>query len=136
MNTTAAPERLGLVAEQLIQEFGWDDDVDEAFRQAVEQTCGAALEDEDYTGIADAALLWWRDDDGDLTDALVDMVAVIDEGGAVLLLTPKPGRAGAVDPTEIDEASSTAGLHVSGTVAVGEDWRCTKLVAPKSTSRR
>ena len=38
---------------------------------------------------ADAVLLWWRDGDGDLGDALVDMVGVLDDGGFVVLLTPK-----------------------------------------------
>ena len=53
----------------MIQEFGYDSDVDDEFRFAVEDHTGTELEDEDYTGGADAVLLWWREGDGDLVDA-------------------------------------------------------------------
>ena len=76
----------------MVQEFGYDSDVDDEFRYAVEDHCGSEIEDEDYTGGADAVLLWFRDGDGDLGDALVDMVGVLDDGGFVVLLTPKAHR--------------------------------------------
>lgn len=148
MNTPAAPAadpgsadpgadgtgtlgRLGFAAEQIVQEFGWDDDVDDEFRFAVEDAVGSDLEDEDYTGETDAVLLWWRSGDGDLTDALVDLVGVLQEGGFVVVLTPKDRDDGAVDPTEIDEAASTAGLHAAGAFHASSAWRASKLVAPK-----
>lgn len=123
--------RLGFVAEQIVQEFGWDGDVDDAFRFAVEDVIGSDLEDEDYTGETDAVLLWWRAGDGDLTDALVDLVGVLQEGGFVVALTPKDRGDGAVDPSEIDEAAGTAGLHTAGSFHASGSWRATKLVAPK-----
>ena len=126
----AVAERLGFAPEQIVQEFGWDDDVDEELRRVVESAIGAELEDEDYTGETDVALMWWRAEDGDVTDALVDMVGVLEEGGFVVLLTPR--GEGAVDPSVVDEAAGTAGLHSAGTVNAGESWRATKLVAPKS----
>lgn len=144
MNTPAPPpadpgvegptgvERLGFAAEQIVQEFGWSEDVDDDFRFAVEDVIGSDLEDEDYTGETDAVLLWWRADDGDLTDALVDLVVVLGESGFVLALTPKGQGDGAVDPAEIDEASTTAGLHASGSFNASPRWRATKLVAPKT----
>jgi hypothetical protein len=105
--------------------------VDDDFRFAIEDICGAELEDDDYTGAADAVLLWFRPDDGDLGDALVDMVGVLDEGGFVVLLTPKNGG-GEVDPSDIDEAAVTAGLHLAGTFNASPAWRAHKLVSPKS----
>lgn len=127
--------RLGFVTGQVVQEFGYDDDVEDGFRFAVEDLVGSELEDEDYTGGADVALLWWRSGDGDLTDALVDMVGVLDDGGAVVLLTPKPGAAESVDASEVEEASTTAGLRPSGVVAVGH-WRAVRLAGPKGSTRR
>ncbi|KGN34577.1 hypothetical protein N802_00315 [Knoellia sinensis KCTC 19936] len=143
MNTPAPPsadsgsdgsgtvERLGFAAEQIVQEFGWDEDVDNDFRFAVEDLIGSELEDEDYTGETDAVVFWWRADDGDLTDALINLVGVVEEGGFVVALTPKDRDAGAVDPAEIDEASGTAGLHTAGAFNASPSWRATKLVTPK-----
>ncbi len=143
MNTAAPPpaeagpdgsgavERLGFAAEQIVQEFGWDDDVDDDFRFAVEDVIGSDLEDEDYTGEADAVVFWWRADDGDLTDALVDLVGVLAEGGFVVALTPKDAKDGAVDAAEIDEAAATAGLHSGGAFHASPHWRAIKLGAPK-----
>ena len=48
-------------------------------------------------------VLWFRDDDGDLTDALVDATTYIEEGGAIWLLTPKTGRDGYVEPSDISK---------------------------------
>jgi hypothetical protein len=131
-----AVERLGFTPRQVVQEFGYDEDAPDAFRFAVEDVCGTELEDEDYTGEADAVLLWWRDGDGDLTDALVDMVGILGEGGFVVLLTPKPGRDGQVDASEVDESAVTTGLHASGTFSIAGGWRATKLVAPRAKARR
>lgn len=128
-------EKLGLSAGQVVQEFGYDDDVDDEFRFAVEDVVGSELEDEDYSGVADAVLLWWREEDGDLTDRLVDVLATLAEGAPIALLSPKPGRPGEVDPSEVEEAALTAGLHASGNLNAGTDWTGTKLVAPK-TGRR
>ena len=144
MNTPAPPvdpgstgngvvDRLGFVQDQVVQEFGYDTDVDDAFRDAVEGACGAPMEDDEYTGAADAVLLWFRPEDGDLGDALVDMVGVLEEGGFVVLLTPRGDDE--VDPTDIDEAAVVTGLHLSGTFNASDDWRAHKLVAPKGPRR-
>ena len=66
--------------------------------------------DGDYGDVVDAVLLWWRDDDGDLVDALVDSLTDLVGGGAIWLLTPKVGRPGAVDAADIAEAAPIAGL--------------------------
>jgi len=127
--------RLGLQQGNVVQEFGWDDDVDEAVRTAIEDVVDSELLDEDSDDVADAVVLWWRDDDGDLVDALVDALGNLADRGAVLLLTPKAGRDGHVEPSEIVEAALAAGLHGTSTSAAGADWSVTRLVAPR-TGRR
>lgn len=128
----SAVQRLGLEQDQVIQEFGWDEDVDEDFRAGVVDTVGSELEDEDYTGVVDHVILWWRDGDGDLADALVDTLGTLEEGGSIVLLTPAAGRPEEVDPAEVDEAATTAGLHTSGTSRCGEGWLATRLVSPRN----
>ena len=80
----------------------------------------------------DAVVLWWRDDDGDLVDGLVDALTDLVGGGSIWLLTPKVGRPGAVDAADIAEAAPIAGLAQTTTAAVSKDWTATRLVAPKS----
>src|SRR4051812_19948299 len=65
-------DRLGLKPGTIVQELGWDEDVDDHVREEIENTIDADLVDGDYGDVVDAVLLWWRDDDGDLVDALVD----------------------------------------------------------------
>jgi hypothetical protein len=126
--------KLGFVHDQIVQEYGWDDDVDEALRATIEGVVGGELEDEDYTGVVDAVIMWWRDGDGDLTDALVDTLGTLAEGSSIVLLTPRPGQEGEVDPSEVDEAATTAGLHTSGSVMCSEHWVATRLAARKGVA--
>jgi hypothetical protein len=135
----AAPQnaagRLGFTSGQVIQEFGYDSDVDDELRFAIEDLTTTELEDEDYGDVADAVLLWWRVDDGDLVDAVVDGLTNLAEGGFIVVLTPKAGRRGHVQASDIEEAATTAGLHTSGAVNACEDWTATRLVAPKNARR-
>lgn len=64
--------RLGVQPGQVVQEIGHDN-VDLGLREAIEEIIGQNLIDHEYDGVADVVLLWFRDDDGDLTDALVDV---------------------------------------------------------------
>lgn len=125
----AAVDKLGFSDDQIVQEYGWDDDVDVALRERIETVVGGELEDEDYTGVVDAVLLWWREDDGDLTDALVDTLGTLADGSSIVLVTPRPGQPGEVDPSEVDEAATTAGLHTSGSVMCSPEWVATRLAA-------
>ena len=134
--STAEPEnghggvgaaRLGFSTGQVVQEFGYADDVDTNLRTGVEEVIGSELVDEDYDDVTDGVVLWWRQDDGDLTDALVDVRTSLDEGGLIWLLTRKPGRSGHVDHSEIEEAATTAGLHATITMAIAPDWSATRL---------
>ena len=127
--------RLALQQGQVVQEIGWDEDCDEGLRVAVEQATGSSLVDEDYDDVVDAVLLWWRDGDGDLVDALVDALGPLADGGVIWLLTPKAGRPSHVEPSDIGEAAPTAGLSATSSVAAAADWSGTRLVAPRSPRR-
>ena len=71
--------------------------------------------DEDTDEVVDVVVLWWRDGDGDLVDALIDAIGPLADNGVIWLLTPKTGRGGHVEPSEIAEAAPTAGLSQTST---------------------
>jgi hypothetical protein len=123
--------RLGFQAGEVVQELGWDEDCDEELRQAIMDTIGADLVDVDFEDVVDAVVLWHRADDGDLVDNLVDALTSLADGGAIWLLTPKAGREGHVEPSEIGEAAPTAGLSATSSISAGPDWSGTRLVSPK-----
>ncbi|MCC3766952.1 DUF3052 domain-containing protein [Streptomyces sp. UNOC14_S4] len=123
--------RLGFQPGQVVQEIGYDEDVDQELREAIEEITGQDLVDEDYDDVADAVVLWFRDEDGDLTDALVDAIGMLEDGGDIWLMTPKTGRDGYIEPSDINEASQTAGLSQTKSVSVAKDWTGTRMVAPK-----
>lgn len=124
--------RFGFQPGMVVQELGWDNDADSALRLGVEEILGADLVDDEYGDVVDAVLLWWRDDDGDLVDGLVDALTDLADGGAIWLLTPKVGRPRYVDPSDITESAPTAGLATTTSLAAGNDWVATKLVSPKA----
>ena len=121
--------RLGFKDGDLVQEFGYDEDVDFDLRDDLEDLIGGEMLTEDDHDVVDGVILWWRADDGDLVDALVDSLTTLDDGGVVWVLTPKSGREGYVPPADIEEAAPTAGLHVTTSPAVSEDWAATRLVS-------
>jgi hypothetical protein len=123
--------RLGLKAGDVVGEIGYDDDVDHDLREGVEEIIGAELLDEDADDVLDAVLLWWRADDGDLTDALVDAITLLADTGVIWLLTPKTGRNGYVEPSDIAEATRTAGLSQTTTVPGGIEWTIARLARAK-----
>ncbi len=96
-----AADRLGLTAGMVVQELGWDNDTDDDLRIAVEDAIDADMVDGDYGNVVDAVVLWWRDEDGDLVDGLVEALTDLVGGGSIWLLTPKVGRPNAVDPADI-----------------------------------
>ena len=122
----------GITNGQMVQELGYDDDCDEALRAAVVAASGAALLDDDTDEVVDAVLLWFREEDGDLVDALVDAITPLADHGVVWLLTPKAGRAGNLEPADIAEAAPTAGLQQTSTINAANDWQGTRLVSPRA----
>jgi hypothetical protein len=129
-------EKLGIEPGQVVGELGWDEDVDDDVRAAVEERSGSELVDEDSDDVLDVILLWWRENDGDLVDELMDATGPLAEDGTIWVLTPKTGRPGHVEPSEIAEAVPTAGLAQTSNISVGPDWTGTRLVSPKSAKTR
>src|SRR3712207_9164530 len=64
--------RLGIKPGMVVQELGWSEDVDEDLRDSIIEVSGSEMVDEDTDEVADVVILWWREDDGDLFDALTD----------------------------------------------------------------
>ncbi|MFJ1592574.1 DUF3052 domain-containing protein [Kitasatospora albolonga] len=128
--------RLGFEPGQVVQEIGYDEDVELELREGIEATTGQELVDEDYDDVADVVLLWFRDEDGDLTDALVDAIGLLEDGGTVWLMTPKTGRDGYVEPSDINEAAQTAGLAQTKSISVGKDWSGSRLVTPRTAKAK
>ena len=124
-------QRLGIHQDQIVQELGWDEDADDDIRADVEEACGSEMLDEDSDEVVDVVLLWWRDDDGDLVDRLMDAIAPLAEDGVIWVLTPKTGKPGHVQPAEIAESAPTAGLMQTSSANLG-DWTGSRLVQPKS----
>lgn len=124
--------RFGFQPGMVVQELGWDEDIDEGLRAQIVQHVGAELVDDRYGDVVDAVILWWREEDGDLVDGLVDTLTDLAEGGMIWLLTPKVGRPNYVDASDISEAAPTAGLATTTSIAAGPDWSATKLVSPRS----
>ncbi len=133
-------EKLGIEPGAVVQVVGADpaSDVpaDTSLLDDVAARAGTELVmTDDSDDVVDVVLLWWREGDGDLVDALVDSLTDLADGGSVFLLTPKVGRDNHVDPADVAEAAPVAGLSTTTTVPAGDDWSATKLVAPKNARR-
>ncbi len=129
-NAQALALKLGIAPGWVVQEIGYDTDVDDSITDAIESV--GQLVNEDYNDVVDAVLLWWRNEDGDLVDALVDALAPLADEGVIWLMTPKAGRPGHVEPSDISDAAPTSGLQATSTISAAADWQGTRLVAPKS----
>ncbi|UQX87310.1 DUF3052 domain-containing protein [Jatrophihabitans telluris] len=131
-NTTTVVDRLGIEAGMVVQELGYDDDVDHDLRDAIEQRLDDDMVDEDSDEVVDVVLLWFREDDGDLVDALVDAIGPLADTGVIWLLTPKRGRSGYVEPSDISEAAPTAGLSQTSILPVAPDWTAARLATRRA----
>jgi hypothetical protein len=128
-------DRFGIEPGMVVMEMGYDDDVDTDLRDALTDRCGE-LVDEDTDEVVDAVLLWYRDGDGDLFELLVDSLGPLADSGVVWLLTPKAGRPGHVEPSDISEAAPSAGLQQTSTINAGKDWSGARLVAPRAAKSK
>lgn len=122
--------QMGLSEGMVVQEIGWDSDVDEDLRNDVMDAIDADLVEEALEAV-DMVLLWWREDDGDVVDGLVDSLTDLASGGIIWLLAPKVGREGYIDPADIAEGAKTAGLALSSPANLSQDWQGHKFVRPK-----
>lgn len=124
-------QKLGISHGMVVLELGWDEDTEDDLRASVEEAAGAELLDEDSDEVIDVVLLWWRDGDGDLVDALMDAIGPLADEGFVWVLTPKTGHLGHVEPSEIAESAPTAGLTQTSAISLGS-WAGSRLVQPKA----
>lgn len=122
-------------AGELILELGRGDDCDDELRSEIARTTGNPLVEDETDEVVDGVIIWWRDGDGDLEDELVDALRYLSESGSIWLLTPKAGRRGHVEPSDIQSAAPNVGLSQTSTIAVAQDWSATHLVARKSVKR-
>jgi hypothetical protein len=128
-------QKLGITHGMVVQELGWDDDIDDDLRSDIEEASGSEMLDEETDEVVDAVVLWWRDGDGDLVDELMDAIGPLADDGVVWVLTPKTGQPGHVDPSEIAESATPAGLTSTTPVSLGT-WTGTKLTQPKTPSKQ
>ena len=126
---------MGFEPGELVLEVGRGSDSDELLRSAISSITGTALVEDSTDEVVDAVLIWWREGDGDLEDELVDALTYLSESGSVWVLTPKAGRDGHVEPSDIQDAAPNVGLSQTSTLAVARDWTATRLVARKTAKR-
>jgi hypothetical protein len=125
---------MGFASGELILEVGRDEDCDADLRAAIEAKSGSPLLGSESDEVVDAVLLWFREDDGDLVDELVDALTYLSETGPIWLLTPKVGVEGHVEAADIQDAAPTAGLTQTVSFLASTNWSATRLVARKSQS--
>lgn len=130
MGSTPVMAAMGFEPGQVVQELGWDADADESLRDAIMDAIDADMI-EDPLEAVDSVVLWWRDEDGDVADGLVDALRDLSQQGHIWLLTPKVGKAGYVDPTDIAEATLSAGLVLANPTSVSQQWQAQRIVRPK-----
>ena len=123
---------MGFEPGELVLEIGRGTDSDDALRSEITSITGTALIEDETDEVVDGVIIWWRDGDGDLEDELVDALTYLSESGSIWVLTPKVGREGHVEPSDIQDAAPTAGLSLTSTMQVSKDWNATRLVARKS----
>jgi hypothetical protein len=126
---------MGLAKGDLVLEVGFDSDCDSTLRDEIRGITGTELIENSTTDVVDAVIIWWRDGDGDLVDELMDAITYLAENGSIWVLTPKVGRDGHVEPSDIQDAAPVAGLSQTSTIALAKDWSATRLVARKSLKR-
>jgi hypothetical protein len=104
-------------------------------RSAISAITGTSFIADETNEVVDAVIIWWREGDGELEDELVDALTYLSEAGAIWILTPKAGRDGHVEPSDIQDAAPNVGLSQTSTLSVAPDWSATRLVARKSAKR-
>ena len=73
---------MGLSKGMVVQELGWDADVDDDLRNDIMDAIDADLVEEALEAV-DMVLLWWREEDGDVTDGLVDSMTDLSSAGVI-----------------------------------------------------
>jgi hypothetical protein len=126
---------MGFAKGEIVLEVGYGPDCDDELRTQIKEIVGTEFLENSTNEVVDAVLLWFRQDDGDLVDELMDALTYLTETGPIWVLTPKVGRDGHVEPSDIQDAAPTCGLNQTSTLAVAKDWTATRLVARKGGKR-
>jgi hypothetical protein len=126
---------MGLKPGELVLELGGGSDTDQSLRTKISEITGTLLIENQTEEVVDAVIIWWREGDGELEDELVDALTYLSEAGSIWVLTPKAGRDGHVEPSDIQDAAPNVGLSQTSTFAVASDWTATRLVARKTAKR-
>ena len=126
---------MGFKEGDLVLEVGRAGGCDESLRKQITSITKTDFVDSDAHEVVDGVVIWWRDGDGDLVDELMDGLTYLSETGPIWVLTPKMGRTGHVEPSDIQDAAPIAGLSQTSTLAVANDWTATRLVARKAGKR-
>ncbi len=126
---------MGLAKDDLVLEVGHDSDCDSTLRDQLMGITGTQFLEGSTSEVVDAVIIWWRDGDGDLVDELMDALTYLSETGPIWVMTPKVGRDGHVEPSDIQDAAPIAGLSVTSTIALAKDWTATRLVARTAGKR-
>ena len=126
---------MGFAKGDLVLEIGYGHDCDDDLRASIQAIVGTSFLEGSTNEVVDAVLFWFREDDGDLVDELMDAMTFLSETGPIWVLTPKVGRDGHVEPSDIQDAAPLCGLSQTSTIAVAKDWTATRLVARKAGKR-
>jgi len=126
---------MGFKKGDLILEVGHSDDCDIKVREDLCEITGNAFLEGESQEVVDGVIFWWRDGDGDLVDELMDALTYLSHSGSIWVLTPKVGRRGHVEPSDIHDAAPIAGLSVTSSISIAHDWTATRLVARKAGKR-
>ncbi|WP_354637105.1 DUF3052 family protein [Kitasatospora camelliae] len=98
-STVGVADKLGIEPKMLVQALGWVKDSDQTVRASVEERTGPKLLDGDACEVVDMVLLWWRDNDGDLVDPLVDALGPLAENGVIWAQRRPSGSAVRIAPS-------------------------------------
>ena len=126
---------MGFKKGDLIVEVGRGGGSDSTVRDSICSITGTDFLDGQSQEVVDAVIIWWREGDGDLVDALMDALTYLSQSGVIWVLTPKIGREGHVEPSDIQDGAPIAGLSQTSTLSIAPDWTATRLVARKAGKR-
>jgi len=126
---------MGFKEGDLVLEVGRAGGCDESLRKQISAITKEDFVESDAHEVVDGVVIWWRDGDGDLVDELMDALTYLSETGPIWVLTPKVGRDGHVEPSDIQDAAPTAGLSQTSSFSIATDWSATCLVARKAGKR-
>ena len=135
MGADQVVDRMGFKSNQLILEVGHREDCDQELRISIKNRVGSDFIENTANEVVDAVIIWWRDEDGDLVDELVDALTFLTEDGPIWVLTPKVGREGHVEASDIQDAAPIAGLSQTQSLPVASNWTGTKLVHRKGSKK-